>query len=156
MSKPSPHPRDPGPAIEAILRDAARKILSLLQSDQTTRFAALDQRLARPSAEPATPTRQRAASPRPPARDHRVPTTEVASTLRRLFAAEDRGLRLADLRASTGYGNMQLHRALQLLLSEGEIRKRGKDRKTEYLRARSRPAAHRPAITRGRGKKVDR
>jgi DNA-binding IclR family transcriptional regulator len=80
----------------------------------------------------------------------------VADALRRLFAADNQGLRLADLRSRTGFGNMQLHRALQLLLAEGEIRRRGKDRKTEYLRTPTRPATHHRARPGGRDRKSGR
>lgn len=129
--------RDLGPEIEAILREATSKILALLRTDHEALMSAVEKRLGRREDASASPERRRLSSGRARAPEPRVSTEEVADSLRAIFASADHALRLSDLRSATGFGNMQLHRALGRLLDAGEIKKRGKVRKTEYVLVRA-------------------
>jgi pyruvate/2-oxoglutarate dehydrogenase complex dihydrolipoamide acyltransferase (E2) component len=76
-------------------------------------------------------------APWPPAagaspRAARVRTADVVEDLRALLTEEREGLRLGTLRERTGYGNMQLHRALVQLEETGELTRKGAHRKTVY------------------------
>ncbi|MDY0001137.1 MAG: hypothetical protein RBU30_07585 [Polyangia bacterium] len=152
MLEKSKRKQDPEQAIAEILRGAVRSILALVRSEQALSLDRLDQAITSGTLTAGDGEASRHA----PRRKPQVQTVDVAEELRRIFASAQSGLHLADLRARTGFGNMQLHRGLKLLLASGEVIKRGRDRKTEYLRSRPAPKTRRTGRARGKARKPRR
>ncbi|MFH2007903.1 MAG: hypothetical protein ABI333_15070 [bacterium] len=146
--------------IEEILREAAAKIVALMEDEQEAMLesvhhalSALDMTIKGRANLPEAlrmaaggRLRKRAgartgrSSKRPP-RDQWVKTADVVVRLRELLAERTNGARIGDLRRLTRYSDMQLHRALRELRDAGELVKEGELRKTVYrLVARGRPA----------------
>ena len=147
-------------AIEEILHDATSRLLEVMARQQEQWLLALEQQLALADttlrerrvileslrqataaslgADVQAPDSQASATaPWPPAagaspRATRVRTADVVEDLRALLADEREGLRLGTLRERSGYGNMQLHRALVQLEEAGELTRKGAHRKTVY------------------------
>lgn len=139
---PSP-PRDPADEIEAILRDAITRILAVVEAEQRASHESVRSRLSEAARSLGTggSSTERMVEP---TRGRRIRTEDVVHALREVFAGRQGGLRIAELRQATGFGDMQLHRALLVLEESGEIERTGPPRKTVY---RARP-------TRGRSRRL--
>ncbi len=146
---PTPPP-DLREAIDDILREATERILRLVSEQQERWLEALEHQLE--TAETTLRERRRLAEgirqavrdvdgaeaqvAAAPIRRKRVRTAEVVQDVRQVLFAEPTGLRIAELRRLTGYGDMQLHRALRQLEEEREVVREGPARKTVYRPAR--------------------
>jgi hypothetical protein len=146
---PATPPPDLTEAIDAILREATERILALVTEQQERWLEALEHQLE--TAETTLRERRRLAQgirravrdasgdapPPPPQRGSaRIRTADVVDDLREVLAGRRTGLRIGELRELTGYGDMQLHRALRQLEEDREVVREGPPRKTVYRAGR--------------------
>lgn len=162
--------------VEAVLQDATRRILILLDRHERSLLAQVEKRAvaAAPSRAAAREIRHRVhtaiassleamgAAPTP----GRVSTDTVAARLRSIIGANGEGLLASALRRESGYSAMQIHRALAQLQEAGEVERVGPARRTRYRptrrlrrrlarRAREQARPPRTPSTRGNGIEAD-